>query len=109
MGQRQQSAQIPVSGFAFDQQSQMGVFSGDRTRRPEPHRELRSRNRPDAEALAGVGELHRAPDAVVVGEGEGGITLSGGGGGQLHRSRGAVEEREGGVRVQLDVHESSTP
>ena len=60
-------------------------------------------NRQDAYALAGMGELHRAPDPVVVGEGEGGVAESGGAGGELKRRRGAVQEGEGRMGVQLDV------
>ncbi len=53
--------------------------------------------------LQRMGELHRAPDPVVIGEREGGIAERRSRGGQLRRRRGAVEEGEGRVGVQLDV------
>ena len=51
-----------------------------------------------------LGELHRARDAVVVGERHRPVAELGRGGGQLVGQRGAVEEREGRVGVELDVH-----
>src|SRR3954447_3285006 len=66
-------------------------------------RQLGSRNGAYAEVLCGVGELERAVDAVVVGEGERRIPELGGAGGQLLGQRGAVEERVRRVAVELDV------
>ncbi len=56
--------------------------------------------------LGGVGELERAVDAVVVGERERVVAELDGASGELLGKRSAIEERVGGVRVQLDVARS---
>ena len=56
-----------------------------------------------AERLQRLRHLHRAVEAVVVGEREGAVALLGRRPGQLDRMRRAVEERVGGVAVELDV------
>ena len=66
-------------------------------------RHLGAGDRPDAEVLRGVCELERAVDTVVVGERERVVAELGGACGELLRQGRAVEERVGGVRVQLDV------
>ena len=58
--------------------------------------------------LRGLGELHRAADPVVVGQREGLVPVRGRGDGELLGQRGAVQEGEGGVGVQLGVHGSNT-
>ena len=64
---------------------------------------LRAGDRAHAERLRRLGELERAVDAVVVGEGERLVAELRRPGGQLFRLRGAVEERVRRVAVQLDV------
>ena len=66
-------------------------------------RHLGAGDRPDAEVLRGMCELEGAVDAVVVGERERVVAELGGARGELLGQRRAVEERVGGVRVQLDV------
>ena len=67
--------------------------------------DLRAVDRLDPDLLGGLRELHRARQAVVVGQGEGGVAELGRGIGQLVGQRGAVEEGEGGVGVQLGVQD----
>src|SRR5204862_3388920 len=55
------------------------------------------------EVLAGVRELERAVDAVVVGERERVVAELGGARGELLRQRRAVEERVRRVCMELDV------
>ena len=55
----------------------------------------------------GLRELHRARDRVVVGEGQRGVPALQGGGHQLVGQRGAVQEGEGGVAVELDVRHAN--
>ena len=66
--------------------------------------DLRPVDRLDAEPLRGLRELHRAAEPVVVGQRERAVAELGRGGGQLVGQRGAVEEGEGGVGVELGVH-----
>ena len=70
--------------------------------------DLRPVERLDARRLRGLGELHRAADAVVVREREGLVAVRGRGDGELVGQRGAVEEGEGGVGVELGVHGTNT-
>ena len=90
----QQPAEVAVAGLALDQQGQVGAALEG---------QLGAGDRPHAALPAGDRELHRPPDPVVVGEGEGGVAVGRGGDGQLGRGRGAVQEGEGGVGVQLYV------
>ena len=60
-------------------------------------------DRPQPDRAGGVGELHRAVDAVVVGQRERAVAQLERGGGELLGQRGAVEERVGGVAVELGV------
>jgi hypothetical protein len=48
-------------------------------------------------------DLDGAAEAVVVGDGESGVAQPGGGGHQILGVRGAVEEAEVGVAVQLGI------
>ena len=66
-------------------------------------RHLGAGDRAEAERPRRVRELERAVDAVVVGERERLVAELDGAGGELLRLRGAVEERVGGVAVELDV------
>ena len=66
-------------------------------------RQLRAGDRPDPERLQRVRHLHGAVKPVVVGQGECGVALLGRRAGELNRVRGAVEERVGGVAVELDI------
>ncbi len=66
-------------------------------------RELGARDRPDAVGLERLGHLHGAVEPVVVGQRERLVTLLGGGGRELHRVRGSVQEGEGRMAVELDV------
>ena len=66
-------------------------------------------DRADPEGPAGLGELHRPPDPVVVGQREGPWPSSAAGLRQLLRRRRPVEEGVGGVAVQLDVITPATP
>jgi hypothetical protein len=69
----------------------------------EAEGQLGTGDRAEAEAFGAVGELHRAPEAVVVGQRKRRIAEHRGGARQLQRGRGAVEEGERRVGVQLDV------
>src|SRR5215213_5645914 len=66
--------------------------------------DLRAVDRLQPEALGRLRELHRAAQPVVVGQREGAVAQLGSRAGQLVRKRGAVEEGEGGVGVELGVH-----
>ncbi len=68
-----------------------------------PQRDLGARDRAQPEVLGGVGELERPVDPVVVGERERVVAELHRPRGELLGLRGAVEERVGRVRVQLDV------
>ncbi len=102
VGGGQQPTEVAVAGRVFDQEGEVGK-RGLVLAPLRGHRHLRPGDRPHPEPPAGLGELHRAPESVVVGEGEGRVAALGRGGGQLHRRRGAVEEGEGRVSVQLYV------
>ncbi len=65
--------------------------------------DLRPVDRPDAFGPRGLGELHGARQGVVVCEGEDIVAVAGSGGHELVRLRSAVQEREGGVTVELGV------
>ena len=70
--------------------------------------DLRPVDRLHPEPLGGLRELHRAAQPVVVGQREGAVARLGRSARQLLGQRGAVEEGEGGVGVQLGVHGSNT-
>ena len=67
------------------------------------HRELGPGDRPDPERLGRLGELHRPVQAVVVGQPERRMALLGGSGRELLRVRRPIQERVGGVAVELDI------
>ena len=112
VGQGQQPAEVAVAGRVVDQEGQVegarravaaeAGRGGGRGPRRE-HGQLGPGDRPDPLGVAGAGELHRAPDAVVVGQRHRPVAELGGAQGELVRARGPVEEREGRVGVELDV------
>ena len=67
------------------------------------HAHLDSEDRLDASLGAGLGEAHGAVEAVVVGEGQGGLAELGRPVDQLGDATAAVEEAE--VRVDVEVYE----
>jgi len=89
-----QAAEVLVAGARLAQQRQVPA---------RVERDLRPRDRPHPHRLGGDRVLHRAVDAVVVGDRHRRVAVVGSGSCHLDRMRGAVEERERGVRVQLDV------
>jgi hypothetical protein len=99
VSRREETTEVGVAGRVLDQQRHV---DGDRATVGH-HRDLGARDRPDAQTLCRVGEVHRAPEAVVVGQGEGLVAEPGGGTCQLGGRRGAVQEGEGRVGVELDV------
>ena len=91
---RDQPAEVPVARSVLAEQGDVeGVVEG----------ELRSDDRAQAERFRRLRELHRAVEAVVVGDGERGVPVLRGGMRELDRMRGAVQERERRVAVELDV------
>src|SRR6266704_6443236 len=90
-----QAAQVRVTFRRLDKQRHV---------RPVEQGQLRAGDRLQAEGLGFVRERHRAVEAVVVGEGERRVAELGSRERELLGVRGAVQEREGGVAVELDVH-----
>ncbi len=66
-------------------------------------RQLGARDRPHAERLQRLRHLHGAVEPVVVGQRESAVALLGRYAGELSRMRRAVEERVGGMAVELDI------
>ena len=95
MRAREDPAQVAPALLGVDQQGEMA---------PVVEVQLRPVDGLEPEPAGRLRELHRAREPVVVGQREGAVAELGRGGGQLVRQRGAVEEREGGVGVQLGVH-----
>ena len=60
-------------------------------------------DRAQAQSAGTDRELHRTRDGVVVGQGEGRISKRERGSDQFVRQRRAIQERERGVAVELDV------
>ncbi len=87
-----------VAGVGAGQEHHPGPL-GDR--RPGPEGDLGAEHRGDAVAPAGGVEAHRAVEPVAVGEGEVGQAELGGPGGEVLGERGAFEEGEGRVGVEL--------
>ena len=87
-------AEVAPSALVLDEQRQVAAVVERQlgpVQRPQPNRPARLR------------VLHRTADVVVVGERERLVSQLGGRNRLLIRQRGAVEEREGGVRMQLDI------
>ena len=106
VGRGQQPAEVAIPGRVFDQEGEVGEIGRGlqvRGRRRQRHGQLGADDRAQVELPAGLGELARSPDPVVVGQRQSRIAVDLGGDGQLRRGRGAVEEGEARVRVQLDV------
>ena len=104
MGVGEQPAEVgPPAGVAHEQGEVarvVGRLVGDR--------HLRAVDRAQAPQVArGLRELHRARDRVVVGERQRGVPALQRGGHQLVGQRGAVQEGEGGVAVELDVRHAN--
>ena len=94
MGPREDPAQpTPASGIPHQQRQVAAIVEID----------LGPVERSQAQRPGGDGELHRAGDRVVVGEGQRRIAMADSGGGDLIRQRGAVQERERRVAVELDI------
>ena len=102
----QQATEVVPAGRALDQKREVKAAGAVERGRCRCDGELGADDRAHAEALARLGELHRPAEVVVVGERERLVAVLGGADRQLLRQRGAVEERVGGVGVQLDVHAS---
>ena len=82
----------------------LGSLGEQRHVRAVQESELRTGDCLHAELLRFLGECHRAVEAVVIGEPEGRVAELRGGERELLGERSAVEEREGGVAVELGVH-----
>src|SRR5260370_17137378 len=90
----EQAAEVGVPLRALDEQRQVGAAV---------ECDFRAGDRMYAEVLRRVCELERAVDAVVIGERERRITELGCPSCELFRLRGAVEERERRIRMQLSI------
>ena len=98
--QRQQVTEIAVPGHVLDQHGQVegagravAAKAGERGGGGAgEHRQLGPRDRPDPLVAAGLGELHRPPEAVVIGQGHGLVAELRRPEGQLVGAGGAVEE-----------------
>jgi hypothetical protein len=95
MGNAQQTAQIAPASFIGDEQREVT---------PVVEAQLAAMDRAKAEAAGRLGELHRAPDTVVIGQRESAIAKFERRNGKLFWERGAVEKRIGGMAMQLGVH-----
>src|SRR5262245_42563122 len=88
---------------------QQGDVDGTGEPPPGVDGQLRTYDRPDPDPRAGVCELHRPADVVVVGEPQRLVAEIRCRGRQLSRVGGAVEEGVGRVAVQLDVAHQCRP
>ena len=93
---RDDPAEVAPAGRVLDQQRDVATVL---------ERHLRPVDRAQPEARGGLRELHRAAQPVMVGERERLIAQLDRRPHQLVRERGPVEEGEGGVGMELDVHE----
>ena len=91
---RQQPAEVAPSALVLDEQRQVAAVV---------ERQLGAVQRAQPNRLGRLGVLHRAADVVVVGQRERLVPQLARRDGLFVRQRSAVEEREGGVRVQLDI------
>ena len=94
----QEPAEVAVAARVLTQERQV-VAVGER--------DLGTGDRPDSERRERLRHLHRAMQAVVVGQRERLVALLGGRVGELDRVRCAVEEREGRMTVELDVRHTN--
>ena len=93
---RDDPAEVAPAGRVLDQQRDVAAVL---------QRHLRPVDRVQPEARGGLRELHRAAQAVVVGERERLVAERGRRPHQLVRERGPVEEGIGGVGMELSEHE----
>ena len=98
------SAQVRLGDEAAEVGVPGGIFREQGDVRAIEQRQLGAGDRLEAELLGGLGESHRAVDAMMVGEPQGGITQSLGLEGEVLREGGAVQERECRMAMELDVH-----
>ena len=111
VGEQQEVVAVGVGGVAVGDPpgGDLGQRVAPRARHPlvrgqaRRQRDLGAEHGRHPDRAGGLGEADDAVEAVVVGEGEGLEAEAGGLGGQLLGVRGAVEEREVGVAVQLGV------
>ena len=100
VGLGDQPAEARPAPRVLDQQGDV-----DRARHPPRHlhRQLAADDGADPDPRAGVRELHRATDVVVIGQGQGLVTEVRRSGRQLGRIGGGVQEGVGAVAVELYV------
>ena len=91
---REQTAEVRPSAAVADEQGDVA---------PVGQRDLGPVDRPQADRLGRLGELHRSGDRVMVGQRKGGVPPLERGGDKLLGLRRAVEEREGRVAMELDI------
>ena len=91
----QDAAEVGPAAGVLDQQRQMA---------PVVEVDLGAVDRAQPQRPGGDGELHRARDRVVVGQRQRLVAELQRGRDELIGQRGAVQEREGGVAVELGVH-----
>ena len=103
MGLGDQPAEAGPATRVLDQERDV-----DRARHPPRHLDgqLAADDGADADALAGLRELHRPADVVVIGQRQGLVAEAGRGGRQLGGVGGAVQEGVGRMAVELRVHQS---
>ena len=94
VGERQQAAEIAPATLGGDQQRQVAAVG---------EAQLGAVDRAQPQSAGGMRKLHRAVDAVMVGQRERLMAELERGGGELLGQRGAVKEGVGGVAVELDV------
>ena len=99
VGGGEQPAEVAIAGRRLAEQGEVGEPVGP----AERDGQLGAGDALQPEAGAGLGELHRPPDPVMVGDREGPVAELGRGGGKLERGGGAVEKREGRVGMELGV------
>ncbi len=113
VGEGEQSAEVAVADRIDDEQGQVegagravaaeAGLGRSRGSAAAGHRQLGAGDRSDPLGMTGAGELHRSPDAVVVGQRQLPVAELGGAQRELVGARGPVQEREGGMGVELDV------
>ncbi len=94
-----------VAGLAACEDEQVGALGVGHAllRAREPERQLGAEHRREAVRFSGLGQAHNTVEAVVVGQREPAEPEPCGLLQQFFGARGAVEEAEGGVRVQFGV------
>src|SRR5438270_2229822 len=100
MREGDKAAQVGVALLALGEQCQVD-WPALLIDQPVGQGELDSSDRLYASRCAGLGELHGAVEAVVVGDCQGLVAELGGADSELFGQRGAFEERETGMQMQL--------